>query len=568
MVKENSEAQNEFIDFERRFIIALSLIAGVMAIVGTIINYSLQFSIVLICIPLLGAVIFGITTWMGVKRIKLHLAKWVVTINSLAIVNLLWLFNYGSSGPAPYFFVVLYSILIFMWSGRTLVYITIFIALNLFGVFMLDLYFPNLTGEYESELTRLIDTYSGVLIYIAIIFVILRLSKHAYIKAYRQAKKSDMLKTAFLANMSHEIRTPLNAILGFSEMMSKEDASTKQRQEYYSIIKENNQQLLHVINDIMDVSKIESGQLNINKTETNLSEMIFSLKSTFRQIIAKQKKPDIEFNIQCPDKTIWVYTDKTRLRQVITNLMNNAIKFTKKGEITLTCEPGENSIRFSVKDSGIGISPEEQKHIFERFYKSGEQKNDVLYGGTGIGLYISDSIVKHLGGQLKVKSEKGKGAEFYFDIPKEAYREEETSTEQNHTELTKADLSNINLMIAEDDMFNQQYFKRLLNHFGIKPKQVFNGEKAVEALKANPDIDIILMDLKMPVMNGHDALKAIRKFNSDVYIIAQTAHAMAGDEAKSREAGFDDYISKPIDPEVLKTKLMKAMKKTQNQKQP
>ncbi len=567
MEKENIEAQNEFIDFERRFIIALSLIAGTMAILGTIINFSLQFPIILVCIPLLGAVIFGITTWMGIKRIKLHLAKWIVTINSLAIVNLLWLFNYGSSGPAPYFFVVLYSILIFMWSGRTLIYITTLIALNLIAVFLLDLTYPGITGEYESEMTRLIDTYTGVLIYISIIFVILRLSKNAYIKAYRQAKKSDMLKTSFLANMSHEIRTPLNAILGFSEMMSKENVSVKQRQEYYSIIKENNQQLLNVINDIMDVSKIESGQLNINKAEINISEMICNLDKSFRQIISKQKKTEIRFDIHCPEKTIWVYTDKSRLRQVLTNLMNNAIKFTEEGSVSLYCEPQTDSLRFTVKDTGIGIALEKQKHIFERFYKAGPESSEVLYGGTGIGLYISANIVQQLGGELNVSSEPSKGSEFSFDIPKEGYREEKLKTDTATAGMAEADLSGINLMIAEDDMFNQQYFKRILNHFGIKPKQVFNGEKAIEALKANPDIDIILMDLKMPVMNGHEALKAIREFNTDVYIIAQTAHAMAGDEALSLKSGFNDYISKPIDPEVLKTKLMKAMEEIKNQKQ-
>lgn len=554
---EKEMRKNEFAEFDKRFVMALSLVAGAMAIMGGIINLSLDFPLILQFIPWVGTLGFVITFFMAKRGKHILLSKWLTTINSLVIVNLLWFFNYGSNGPAPYFFVILYSILIFFWHGKTLVWISAFMAANILGIFYIDLHFPNITPDYASDLARLIDTYTGILIYIIIIFVILRLSKISYMKAYREAKKSDNLKSAFLANMSHEIRTPLNSITGFSELLTHDNLSQKQKEEFSGIIKENNQQLLHIINDILDVSKIESGLLQIHKHKYNITELLTNLETTYKNISSKNKGA-IKLKFEIPRHSFFVKTDKSRLRQILINLLDNALKFTKEGRVTLGCKIEDDTIRFCVKDTGIGISEEKQKEIFDRFYKIENEENDVLYGGTGIGLFISKNLVELLGGKMQVASAIGQGSEFYFSIPKDGF-EEEKPVETIDTESEDIEsLASLKVMVAEDDPFNQQYYKMLLRNFNIEIIQAYDGIQAVEKMKEQPGIDLILMDIKMPNMTGNQALLKIKEFNTQVYIIAQTAHAMADDEAASIKLGFDDYITKPVDVVLLKRKLFKA----------
>ncbi len=554
---EKEMKKNEFAEFDKRFVMALSLVAGLMAIMGGVINLSLDFPLILQLIPWIGTIGFVITFFMAKRAKHILLSKWLTTINSLIIVNLLWFFNYGSNGPAPYFFVILYSILIFFWHGKTLVWISLFMAANILGIFYIDINYPNITPDYASDLARLVDTYTGILIYIIIIFVILRLSKISYMKAYREAKESDNLKSAFLANMSHEIRTPLNSITGFSELLTHDNISQKQKEEFSGIIKENNQQLLHIINDILDVSKIEAGLLQIHKHKYNITELLTNLETTYENIGSK-KKDEVKLKFEIPHHTFHLITDKSRLREILINLLDNALKFTKEGSVTLGCKIEENTIRFYVKDTGIGISEERQKEIFNRFYKIENEENDVLYGGTGIGLFISKNLVELLGGKMQVASAIHQGSEFYFSIPKDGF-EEEIPIENIEKENENIEsLASLKIMVAEDDPFNQQYYKTLLGNFNIEIIQVYDGIQAVEKMKEQPNIDLILMDIKMPNMTGNKALLKIKEFNTRVYIIAQTAHAMADDEAASLKLGFDDYITKPVDVVLLKRKLFKA----------
>jgi signal transduction histidine kinase/CheY-like chemotaxis protein len=558
---ERQMKKNEFAEFDKRFVMALSLVAGLMAIMGGVINLSLNFPLILQFIPWLGAIGFVITFFMAKNGNNVLLSKWLTTINSLIIVNLLWFFNYGSNGPAPY------SILIFFWHGRTLVWISIFMGLNICGVFYIDLHFPNITSDYASDLARLVDTYTGILIYIIIIFVILRLSKISYMNAYRDAKKSDNLKSAFLANMSHEIRTPLNSITGFSELLTGDYVTQKQKEEYSNIIKENNQQLLHIINDILDVSKIEAGLLQIHKHKYNITELLSNLETTYKNIKSKKKNNKIELKFEFPKSIFYLKTDKSRLRQILINLLDNALKFTKEGSVTLGCKIDEDSVRFYVKDTGIGISDEKQKEIFNRFYKIENEENDVLYGGTGIGLFISHNLVKLLGGKLQVASAVNQGSEFHFSIPKDDFEQEIPKKENRIENNDLESLSSLKIMVAEDDPFNQHYYKSLFAKLNISIIQVYDGVQAVDKMKEEPDIDLIFMDIKMPNMTGNEALQSIKEFNTQVYIIAQTAHAMASDEADSKEQGFDDYIPKPIDVLLLKRKLIKAKPIIESRKQ-
>lgn len=554
-------SKKDFIDFDKRVVIKLSLVAGITAIIGSIINTFLDFPLILHIIPFVGALGYGITYYMGKHDIKLELSKWLVTINSLMIVNVLWIYNYGSFGPAPYFFVVLYSVLIFIWNGKKLNFITLFFGINLLVIFYIDYFHPGITQDYESESARLIDTYTGILMYIIIIFVLLRLSKTSYIKEYRKAKEADLLKSAFLANMSHEIRTPLNAIVGFSEMLAANKVSEDKKQLFSEIINENNQQLLSIINDILDVSKIESNQLSLSNSECNISEVIEKTKTTYINILKSKKKSHIDFIINKPKEEFTITTDKRRLIQIITNLIDNAIKFTDKGSIELSYTIEKNHIRFKIKDTGIGINEDQQTKIFDRFYKITDN-NTVLYRGTGIGLFLSKELANILGGEINVKSKEGEGSTFSFTIPKNNFTLIKTKEIQNTFGISTnqlEEISKLSILIAEDNIHNMKFLEVLLNSYNIDPIKAYDGYKAVEVVKSTPNLDLILMDIKMPNMDGFEAMRKIKEFNPKIRIIAQTANAMANDKSECLKAGFSDYISKPINQDELEIQLIKTL---------
>ena len=374
------------------------------------------------------------------------------------------------------------------------------------------------------------------------------------IAAKVKAEESDRLKTAFLCNISHEIRTPMNAIVGFSALLKDPELSIEHRDQYCDIIDINSNNLLNIIEDILAISKIEAGILTIKPEEINVKQFLTKVYDENR-IKNKNTLIDIKSNIDVLSDDIIINTDINRLRQVFTNLINNSLKFTKKGFVEIGCKindqlitNNEQRITFYVKDTGIGISEEHMNIIFERF-RQVEDTSIRNYGGLGLGLAISKEIVEVMGGKIWVESAPGKGSTFNFTLPYTTKKKKTTTKPLKH-EITP-DLSKIKILLAEDDEFNFKLFTIILERTGAKMIRAKDGLECVEMFEKNQDIDLVLMDIQMPGMNGLEATKILKKLRKEVPVIAQTAYAMESDRARCLEAGCDDIITKPINTKKL-----------------
>ncbi|HSQ46641.1 MAG TPA: ATP-binding protein [Lutibacter sp.] len=363
--------------------------------------------------------------------------------------------------------------------------------------------------------------------------------------AKERAEESDRLKSAFLANMSHEIRTPMNGILGFAGLLTSPNLTGEKQQEYIKIIENSGKRMLNIINDIVSISKIESGILEVNISESNLNNQMEYIHNFFQ---SETDKKDILFIIKnsLEKKNVMIKTDKEKLYAVMTNLVKNAIKFTNTGTIEFGCKKKNNFLEFYVKDSGVGIRKEQKTLIFERF-RQGSESLSRNYEGAGLGLSISKAYVELLGGKIWVESEEGKGATFYFTIPYLAIKKEMEVNKVVVAELIEKNLTNnLKILITEDDETTQELISIQIKKYSKEVLIARNGLEAIQICRKNPDIDLILMDVKMPEMNGYEATKQIRQFNNKVIIIAQTAYALLEDKEKSIDTGFNDYISKPF----------------------
>jgi len=365
------------------------------------------------------------------------------------------------------------------------------------------------------------------------------------LQAMERAEASDKLKSAFLANMSHEIRTPMNGILGFAQLVQDRELEAEKREEYLKIIINKGKQLLQIINDIIDISKIESNQVNINNHVFSLNEMIDELYAFFGIELVNI---NLGTHKGLPNGSDFIISDKTRLVQIMTNLLSNAFKFTEKGRVEFGYTYNQNKIKLFVKDTGIGVKDEDKKIIFERFRQS-DDSNTRKYGGTGLGLSISKGLVDKLGGTISVESDGVKGSLFLVEIPAKF---QNPAIEKKHSvNINKSeDWTDKKILVVEDDEISYQYINELLLDTNARLTHVKTGIKAIELAK-NEYFDLILMDIQLPGIDGNDTTKEIRKFNQHVPIIAQTANAMSDDRKKSLLAGCNDYISKPIAAESL-----------------
>lgn len=378
----------------------------------------------------------------------------------------------------------------------------------------------------------------------------LRKTQQELIRAKEQAEESDRLKSAFLANMSHEIRTPMNGILGFTELLKMPDLTGEEHKSYLEIIKKSGDRMLSIINDIIDISKIESGQMQVCISEKNVNELAESIISFFRPE-ANSKGIRLSLEKKLSSDNAVIKTDFDKLYAILTNLVKNAIKFTPSGSVIMGYEKKGNSLEFSVRDTGIGIRANHKEFIFERF-RQGSESLSRNYEGTGLGLSISKAYVKMLDGRIWFDSDHGNGSVFYFAIPYiqgvgQIHKESVESSELPETE----NVNGLVVLIAEDDEHSQMYLTRVIAPYTSKILKVRTGEDAVEACRTNTDIDLVLMDIKMPGIDGYSAIKQIRSFNSDIIIIAQTAFGLLGDREKTLNAGSNDYLSKPVDSLLL-----------------
>ena len=364
------------------------------------------------------------------------------------------------------------------------------------------------------------------------------------------AEESNRLKSAFLANMSHEIRTPLNAIVGFSGILASTERE-EEKQEYVSIIENNNTLLLQLISDILDLSKIEAGTLELNYSNIELNELMRELERGF---LLRVKTDAVKLEFVEPAGPCKAYTEKNRLSQLMINLVTNAIKFTEKGSIRFGYEMRENELYFYVADTGCGIPKDKQQNIFGRFVKLNS-----FAQGTGLGLSICKTLMDHMGGRIGVESEEGKGSTFWFTLPYKPAVKEDKKQMPKDIQPVSIERNKLTILVAEDNASNYKLFESILR-YDYHLIHAWDGMEAVEMFREhNPQI--VLMDINMPVMDGYEATREIRKYSAKIPIIAVTAFAYASDEQKVMESGFDGYMPKPINAKLLKAQLVDIMQK-------
>ncbi|WP_297098344.1 transporter substrate-binding domain-containing protein [uncultured Draconibacterium sp.] len=368
-----------------------------------------------------------------------------------------------------------------------------------------------------------------------------------------KAEQSDKMKSAFLANMSHEIRTPMNGILGFAELLKTQAYSKEEELQFINIIQQSGDRMLNTINNIIDISKIESGNEEAQIKKVDIAKIVSELKDFF-VVEANEKGIDliVEPEVTAPSPNF--YSDTYKLTSILTNLIKNAIKFTNEGYVKVHYSLSATELKITICDTGIGIAPEKQKAIFDYFVQA-DHSHSSGYEGSGLGLSITRGYIKLLNGEISVSSTPGKGTSFTFVLPTlkvESTQSDLPSTETITEQVDDIRNDDLNIIIAEDDEISYNFLSHILSDMPGTLKRVKNGADVIKLVKKHPDTDVILMDIKLPKVNGFEATKRIRAFNKDVYIIAQTAYAQENYKQEAMAAGCNNFIVKPIDKNQLK----------------
>jgi signal transduction histidine kinase len=407
-------------------------------------------------------------------------------------------------------------------------------------------------NELKNIIRRALETYNLRKDKIQLITHLQNLNAEL-IKAKERAEESDKLKTSFLANMSHEIRTPLNAIIGFSNLLIDETLNNPEyKKEFVKIIENSANDLLNIVEDILDTAQIESGIINIQENLVDVNQLMLELLVIYQNNSqVKEKNLQIEYIYPALNDKFQIYIDRLRLKQILTNLLSNAVKFTEKGKIEFgykQLEHAQNVIQFFVKDTGIGIPSEKHDFIFERFRKL-ETDSDTLYRGNGLGLYISRKLAQYMGGDISLDSEVGKGSIFYLTVPYSTKQRESLAGDNYNSFYANISWPGKTILIVEDEISNYKYIEALLNN-RANLLWVKNGVDAVNT-SLEKNIDLVLMDVKLPKMDGFEATRKIKQQKPALPVIAVTAYAMEADKNESIQAGCNNFISKPFKMEEL-----------------
>ncbi len=383
-----------------------------------------------------------------------------------------------------------------------------------------------------------------------------KLTEYELIKAKEKAEESDKLKTAFLTSMSHEIRTPMNHIIGFLDFLKDPELPSEEREEYSQIIYDSGQVLLRLIDDIIDVAKIEAGQMRIKNTTFLLNEFLNTVFRKYNELAIKRGKQHIHFELKTTGQpqSIVVKSDTIRLQQIIGNLLDNAFKFTEHGEISFGYSIKNKSLEFFVSDSGPGIEPDKHELIFKRFRQL-DYSSTKRHGGTGLGLAIIKGLIELMNGKIWLQSETGKGSTFYFTLPDSIVHMEKPTKHEASSHQTSYDWSSKTILIVEDERTNYSLLNIMLRPTKVNTLWAKDGREAIEMAGVNPDIDLILMDIRMPNVDGYTATIEIKRTNKSIPIIAQTAYAMDTEITRAMQAGCDEYIAKPIEKSLLLGKI-------------
>ena len=476
----------------------------------------------------------------------LYIPKVVLTGLGLIMLDFTWYSKFLSNGPVLFFILIFAALVIWVWEGKCLAVLLGYYFLNLAVLGIIESQAPEYVFKYTDPNKRTLDIYMSFFLYSILLIALLYIIKNEFIRQKEKAIKSDKLKSAFLANMSHEIRTPMNAIVGFSQLLKDRDYD-ENKEQYIDIIQNNSDYLLGLLSDIIDLSKIEAEDMEIKLSNFSIEELFIELKDIYALGLIKREKTDVKINYILPDGEILLKSDLFRLKQILTNLLNNAVKFTTHGTITLSCEKRGKELVFCVSDTGTGIPEEDQSKIFNHFTKFDYQ--GLNKEGTGIGLSIVDKLITLLNGRMWLKSVYGEGSCFYFSLPYVEPPSKFSSSFSKSKKINQVPIqeNNKNILVVEDNNTSFILIKEFLKPLNVKIHHVTDGIDAVNFIKMDQNIRLILMDIKLPSMDGYQATKIIKEINPRIPIIAQTAYGMLGDREKAIDAGCDDYITKPLD---------------------
>ena len=399
---------------------------------------------------------------------------------------------------------------------------------------------------YSETEQALLEVFAQILVNIQMRFK----TEKELLDAKREAEESNRLKSAFLANMNHEIRTPMNGIMGFTDLLKDPDMTGEEQKQYIGMIEKSGNRMLNTINDLIDISRIEAGQAQLNLKEVNINDQLDDMYQFFKY---ETEKKGLKLDLDKEKENLVIETDEEKFTGIMTNLIKNAIKFTSEGDIRFGYKERKSDYLFYVEDTGIGIPTEKQKNIFERFIQA-DNSHQRSYQGSGLGLSITKAYVEMLNGHMWMSSAENKGSTFYFTLPKTNVAQSPSNKKQkpaDKKEITSSGNKYLKILIVEDDEASDLYLETLIKNISREILHAYTGPEALEVYNANTDIDLILMDIQLPGMDGYKVTRKLREKNSEVVIIAQTAYAMKGDHEKAVNAGCDDYVPKPIKKEKL-----------------
>jgi len=527
-------------------------------------------------------IFYSILYYLSRIKARYTLPVWGMVVFFMLLLPAGWFLNSGLFGSTVYICFFIFALFFVVVRGRLRLIIGGLFILELAALIVVEYFYPQMVVPYDSREMQFADIVINLAFSLALIGVLLLFMIKNYEEEKRKADESNRLKSFFLANISHEIRTPMNSILGFADLLRDGSLPEAEKKHYIEIINRSGRHLLGLIDDIIDLSRIEAGQVVINETPFSVDSMMDDFLEMFRMQIKNEMK-DIEIRQSRPVEAAagTIMADEFRIRQVLLNLMGNAVKFTDSGRIEFGYSvPFPGVLKFFVSDTGIGIARENMTRIFQQF-KQGDDSFTRKYGGAGLGLAISKKLVNLMGGNIWLDTELGKGTTFYFTVkfrpaeregaepasaePEGAEREgaeregaEPASAEREGAERVdekkqatsagrnRSGWKNRTVLVVEDDDQSYNFLERVLSRYGVNVLRSDNGMGAVDMCRSNGSIDCVLMDIQLPFMSGNDAARMIREIRKDLPIIAQSGNAYDTDRIESINAGCNEFIAKPV----------------------
>jgi signal transduction histidine kinase len=535
---------------EHRFLNGISAVTAVLAVFILVNNILLGFPAMLNLIIGTGCIFFMSMYYLSRFRRRYRFPLLGLIIFFILCLPPAWFLNGGMLGSTLIICFFIFILIVIISKGMIRrVSLTIFCS-EILAVIIIEYLNPEFVVTYKSRSMHFTDIVTSLIFAFIMIGVMVWLVMKNYAEEKRKADESNTLKSYFLANISHEIRTPMNSIMGFSELMKDPSLPDYDRMRYLDVIIGNGRHLLALINDIIDISRIEAGEVSIYLKPCPLRLLMNELYNIYSiQLGSTNGKISLMKEIPPGDDPDTVLVDELRLRQIMMNLLSNAVKFTDTGTISFGyTHAGAGIVRFHVKDTGAGISAANSTRVFEQF-KQGDDSHTREHGGAGLGLAITKRLVGLMGGEIRLQSEEGLGSVFSFEIPCEksaAGHPAYPSRYMNQTAGGTDSWKGKTVLIAEDNDDSFRLLEKILTRFSINVIRASTGLAAVEICRDETSLDCVLMDIQLPVMNGHEAVKKIREFNKNLPIIAQSGNAFESDRMMSLDAGCNEFIAKPI----------------------